>query len=76
MIAAGNIFVAGNFDHSIRKIEKKYGLKGTPTIAGVDNVTLEASDNNGGITNQIFSITVADLLFPTLVFLKPCKWNS
>ncbi|MGY6648172.1 Ig-like domain-containing protein [Wenyingzhuangia sp. IMCC45574] len=68
--AFGNIYVADQSNHKIRKIEtiSNYELAGDSSgNAGDHPVVLEANDGSGGISTQSFTITVNDITAPTFV---------
>ncbi len=58
--ASNNVYVADYSNNSVRKIEQKQVLTGTPTSTDVGNhnVVLEANDGNGGTVQQSFTISV------------------
>lgn len=64
--ASGNIYVAGGTESSIRKITNtSFALFGDASgQVGDHDVTLTASDGNGGTATQTFTITVNDVIGP------------
>ncbi len=63
---SGTLYIADRNNQTIRKISTTYHLSGDSTgQAGDHPVVLEVDDGNGGVTQQIFTITVNDITIPT-----------
>lgn len=70
--ASDNIYVADTYNHRIRRITPEKILFGDALgHAGVYDIGINAKDNQGGSTDQNFTITVTDITPPAVSGLWP-----